>query len=38
MLKVRKELAGFAEHAVLAVIVVGGGALFLAFLVRGAAI
>jgi hypothetical protein len=38
MLKVFRELIGFAEYAAPAVIAVCGGALFLAFLVRGAAV
>ena len=33
-----KEVARFAEHAVLAVVAIGGGALLLAFLVRGATV
>jgi hypothetical protein len=38
MLRLLRELVGFAEYAAPAVIAICGGALFLAFLVRGAAV
>jgi len=38
MLRLLKELVGFAEYVAPVVFAVCGGALFLAFLVRGAAV